>query len=113
MLYKGSFAALLSTALFSAMLTLPAATLAKTERIIIEDGNAALSNEQAHQSKEQWNESRTLRKKLNNRKEKEFDKTEHATDFRERCEKSTNLNTYWESNTRRCLDRRSGQEITP
>ncbi|MCZ4058413.1 DUF1283 family protein [Pantoea sp. LMR881] len=96
---------LLSASAFSASAT--------TNRLIIEDGSSAASNEAARQSKEQWNDTRTLRNKVNSRVEKEFDKTDQAFDTRDKCEQSLNLNAYWEPNTLRCLDRRSGRPITP
>lgn len=86
---------------------------ARTDRLIIQDGNNALSNEEARQQKEQWDDTRRLRGKVNNRVEKEFDKTDRAFDTRDACEQSLNLNAYWEPNTLRCLDRRSGRPVTP
>lgn len=86
---------------------------ATTNRVIIEDGSSAASNEAARQSKEQWNDTRMLRNKVNSRVEKEFDKTDTAFDTRDKCEQSLNLNAYWEPNTLRCLDRRSGRPIAP
>ncbi|PLR34073.1 hypothetical protein CYR32_12735 [Chimaeribacter coloradensis] len=77
------------------------------------NGDNALSNEEARQNKEQWDDTRMLRKKVNNRAEKEFDKFDNAIDQREDCEKSLNLNAYWEANTERCLDRRTGRQINP
>lgn len=53
---------LLSTAAFTAT--------ANTNRLIIEDGSSALSNEAARQDKEQWNDTRMLRNKVNTRVEK-------------------------------------------
>lgn len=86
---------------------------ARTDRLIIQDGNNALSNEQARQNKEQWDDTHRLRGKVNNRVEKEFDKADRAYDTRDACEQSLNLNAYWEPNTLRCLDRRSGRPVTP
>ena len=54
-----------------------------------------------------------LRNKVNSRVEKEFDKTDRAFDTRDKCEQSLNLNAYWEPNTLRCLDRRSGRPVAP
>jgi len=96
----------------SAMLTAAPAS-ANTSRLIIEDGNNAASNEAARQSKEQWNDTRQLRNKVNSRVEKEFDKANRAFDTRDACEKSYNINAYWEANTLRCLDRRTGRPVTP
>lgn len=96
---------LLSAAAFNASAT--------TNRLIIEDGSSAASNEAARQDKEQWNDTRMLRNKVNSRVEKEFDKADRAFDTRDKCEQSLNLNAYWEPNTQRCLDRRSGRPVTP
>ncbi|MBA2814384.1 DUF1283 family protein [Candidatus Pantoea persica] len=71
----------------------------------------AASNEAARQSKEQWNDTRNLRNKVNTRVEKEFDKADRAFDTRDACEKSYNVNAYWEPNTLRCLDRRTGRPV--
>ncbi|KAA8670392.1 DUF1283 family protein [Pantoea dispersa] len=110
---KKLFSALLATTLTaSVMLTAPLA-VAKTDRLIIEDGNNAASNEAARQSKEQWNDTRNLRNKVNTRVEKEFDKADRAFDTRDACEKSYNVNAYWEPNTLRCLDRRTGRPLAP
>lgn len=76
-------------------------------------GNSALNNEAARQSKEQWNDTRTLRNKVNTRTEKEFDKFDKAIDDEDRCNDSTNVNAYWEPNTRKCLDRQTGRRINP
>ncbi|ARJ43710.1 hypothetical protein B1H58_17785 [Pantoea alhagi] len=105
--------ALLPFTLFSALALSSASAQARTERLIIENGSNALSNEEARQNKEQWDDTRMLRKKLNSRVEKEFDKTDRAFDSRDACEKSYNVNAYWEANTLRCLDRRTGRTVTP
>jgi len=65
---------------------------ANTNRLIIEDGSTALGNEAARQDKEQWNDTRMLRNKVNTRVEKEFDKADRAYDTRDKCEQSLNLN---------------------
>lgn len=96
----------------SALLASPL-TQAKTDRLIIDNGNNAMSNEEARQSQEQWNDTRMLRNKVNSRVTKEFDKSDRAFDTRDACEKSYNVNAYWEPNTLRCLDRRSGRPVTP
>lgn len=96
----------------SALLASPL-TQAKTDRLIIDNGNNAMSNEEARQSQEQWNDTRMLRNKVNSRVAKEFDKSDRAFDTRDACEKSYNINAYWEPNTLRCLDRRSGRPVTP
>ena len=110
---KNLFSLLLTVALTaSALLTAPLAS-AQTDRLIIENGNSASSNEAARQSKEQWNDTKNLRNKVNTRVEKEFDKTDQAFDTRDSCEKSYNVNAYWEPNTLRCLDRRTGRTVAP
>lgn len=50
---------------------------------------------------------------MNTRVEKEFDKADRAFDTRDACEKSYNVNAYWEANTLRCLDRRTGRPVAP
>ncbi|MDX5626879.1 MULTISPECIES: DUF1283 family protein [unclassified Brenneria] len=85
---------------------------ADTRHIVIESDNT-LSKEAARQSSEQWNSTRTLRNKVNSRVEKEFDKAEKSIDGEEKCNASYNVNAYWEANTSRCLDRRTGRPVTP
>ncbi|MBJ7220798.1 MULTISPECIES: DUF1283 family protein [unclassified Brenneria] len=89
------------------------AALAETRHVIVESGDSALSKEAARQSGEQWNSTRSLRSKVNARTEKEFDKVEKAIDGQEKCNASYNVNAYWEANTERCLDRRTGRPVTP
>ena len=60
---------------------------AQTDRLIIESGDRAQSRQNAAMDKEQWNE--------------------------DKCQQSANVNAYWEPNTLRCLDRRTGRQITP
>ncbi|WP_336220411.1 DUF1283 family protein [Citrobacter amalonaticus] len=86
---------------------------AETSRLVIESGDSALSRQQATMQKEQWNDTRNLRQKVNTRTEKEWDKADAAFDNRDNCEQSANLNAYWEPNTLRCLDRRTGRVIAP
>ena len=50
---------------------------------------------------------------VHKRTEKEWDKADAAFDNRDKCEQSANINAYWEPNTLRCLDRRTGRVITP
>ncbi|GAB1439209.1 DUF1283 family protein [Providencia sp.] len=76
-------------------------------------GDDSLNKEQARQEKEQWDETRMLRKKVNSRSEKEFDKIDAAFDAKDKCEKSLNLNAYWEPSTKRCLDVSTGRPINP
>lgn len=100
----------------TAMLTLgaivyTASAQAQTDRLVIESGDTAQSRQHAAMEKEQWNDTRTLRHKINKRTEKEWDKTDVAFDAKDNCLKSSNFNAYWEPNTLRCLDRRTGREI--
>lgn len=111
-LHKRLISALLPLTLIGGMAGLQPA-MAKTDRVIIESGNNALSTEEARQNKEQWDDTRMLRKKVNTRVEKEFDKADQAFDTRDACDKSYNVNAYWEPNTLRCLDRRTGRPVTP
>ncbi|OCA52919.1 DUF1283 family protein [Photorhabdus namnaonensis] len=76
-------------------------------------GDSVLDKEAARQSKEQWDETKNLRTKVNKRAEKEFDKIDKAIDARDACMKSTNINAYWEPNTERCLDSNTGMPIRP
>ncbi|WP_036768002.1 DUF1283 family protein [Photorhabdus australis] len=76
-------------------------------------GDSVLDKEAARQSKEQWDETKNLRNKVNKRAEKEFDKLDKAIDNRDACMKSTNINAYWEPNTERCLDSNTGMPIRP
>lgn len=90
-----------------------ASAQAETSRLVIESGDSAQSRQHAAMEKEQWDDTRSLRKKVNTRTEKEWDKADAAFDNRDSCEKSSNLNAYWEPNTLRCLDRRTGRVIAP
>ena len=88
----------------TAMLTLGAVmitpgALAETSKLIIESGDSAQSRQQAAMEKEQWNDTRSLRNKVNKRVEKEWDKDDAAFDARDKCQQSANLNAYWENNT--------------
>ena len=67
----------------------------------------------AAMDKEQWNDTRSLRQKVNKRVEKEWDKEDVAFDARDKCQQSANVNAYWEPNTLRCLDRRTGRTVAP
>ena len=102
----------------TAMLTLGAVmitpgALAETSKLIIESGDSAQSRQQAAMEKEQWNDTRSLRNKVNKRVEKEWDKDDAAFDARDKCQQSANLNAYWENSTLRCLDRRTGRVVAP
>lgn len=99
--------------ILAALFSVQHSAQARTDRLVLENGDTSLSKEQARQEKEQWDDTQRLRGKVNNRVEKEFDKTDQAFDLRDNCEKSLNTNAYWEPNTRRCLDRHTGRPITP
>jgi hypothetical protein len=97
----------------SAVVYTASATADSTSKLIIESGDSAQSKQNAAMDKEQWNDTRSLRHKVNTRAEKEWDKHDVAFDTRDKCEQSTNLNAYWEPNTLRCLDRTTGRSIAP
>ncbi|WP_413739149.1 DUF1283 family protein [Sodalis sp. RH21] len=82
-----------------------------TQRLIVESGDSAQSKEEARQSQEQWNATHNLRNKVNQRVEKDFDKYDKTVDLQEKCASSENVNAYWEANTSRCLDRRTGRSL--
>ncbi|MDW8848260.1 DUF1283 family protein [Erwinia sp. MMLR14_017] len=105
--------AALPLVLLGALFSIQQSAQAKTDRLIIQDGDNALSNEQARQEKEQWDETHRLRSKVNTRVEKNFDKADRAIDTRDACDQSLNVNAYWEPNTLRCLDRRNGRPVAP
>lgn len=86
---------------------------AETSKLIIESGDSAQSRQNAAMCKEQWNDTRNLRQKVNKRAEKEWDKEDVAFDSRDKCQQSVNVNAYWEPNTLRCLDRRTGRTVAP
>lgn len=86
---------------------------AETNKLIIESGDSAQSKQQAAMEKEQWNDTRALRNKVNKRVEKNFDKDDVAVDLRDKCMESVDINVYWEPNTQRCLDRRNGRLAKP
>lgn len=86
---------------------------AQTSKLIIESGDSAQSRQNAAMDKEQWNDTRNLRQKVNKRAEKEWDKEDVAFDSRDKCQQSANVNAYWEPNTLRCLDRRTGRTVAP
>lgn len=109
---RNRLAVLLPLAFSAAMLSTPA-TEAQTNKLIIESGDNASSRQRAEMDKEQWNDTRSLRQKVNRRAEKEWDKTDAAFDLRDNCLKSANVNVYWEANTERCLDRRTGRTVAP
>lgn len=86
---------------------------AQTSKLVIESGDNALSRQHAAMEKEQWKDTQSLRKKVNKRIEKEWDKDDVAFDVKDQCRKSANVNAYWEPTTLRCLDRRTGRIILP
>jgi len=98
---------------FAASLAFSPAAQAETSRLVIESGDSAQSRQHAAMEKEQWNDTRSLRHKVNTRVEKEWDKDDVAFDLRDKCQQSVNVNAYWESNTQRCLDRRTGRTVAP
>ena len=100
-------------ALLAGAFSLAASAQAETSKLIIESGDSAQSRQNAAMDKEQWNDTRSLRHKVNTRTEKEWDKADVAFDSRDKCEQSANLNAYWEPNTLRCLDRRTGRAVAP
>ncbi len=86
----------------TAMLTLAAvvyttSAFAETSKLVIESGDSAQSRQEAAMEKEQWNDTRSLRQKVNTRAEKEWDKADAAFDSRDKCEQSANINAYWET----------------
>lgn len=105
--------AALPLVLFGALASFQQTAEARTDRLIIQDGDSSLTKEQARQEKEQWDETHRLRSKVNQRVEKNFDKADRAIDTRDACEQSLNVNAYWEPSTLRCLDRRSGRPVAP
>ena len=86
---------------------------ADTQKLIIESGDNAQSRQRAEMERDQWKDTRTLRQKQNDRAEKEWDKKDAAIDDSYACQTSENLQAYWEPNTRRCLDRRTGRPVVP
>ncbi|MEX3019801.1 DUF1283 family protein [Kluyvera sp. STS39-E] len=90
-----------------------ASASAETNKLVIESGDSAQSRQNAAMDKEQWNDTRQLRQKVNKRAEKEWDKADVAFDARDKCQQSPNVNAYWEPNTLRCLDRSTGRSINP
>ncbi|MEG1209638.1 MAG: DUF1283 family protein [Leclercia sp.] len=98
-------------ALLAAVFVAPVS--ANTSKLVIESGDSAQSRQNAAMEKEQWNDTRNLRNKVNTRAEKEWDKEDVAFDARDKCQQSANVNAYWETNTLRCLDRRTGRTVAP
>ncbi|HHQ4282108.1 DUF1283 family protein [Proteus mirabilis] len=72
-----------------------------------------LDKEQARQMKEDWDQKRDLRNKINQREKTEFNKIDKAIDERDACLKSANIYAYWEPETHRCLDSNTGRPINP
>lgn len=64
---------------------------AETNKLVIESGDSAQSRQHAAMEKEQWNDTRNLRQKVNKRTEKEWDKADAAFDNRDKCEQSANI----------------------
>lgn len=88
-------------------------SFADTQKLIIESGDSSLSRQQAEMERDQWKDTHTLRKKMNDRAEKEWDKKDAAIDDSYACQTSDNRQLYWEPNTRRCLDRSTGRAVKP
>ena len=86
---------------------------AETHRFVIQHGDGQLERQQAAMEKEEWDDTRSLRHKINARTEHNWDKDVAASDNQDRCEQSDNFNLYWESKTNRCLDRRTGRAVAP
>ena len=103
----------LTAALALSSFAFTATASAETSKLIIESGDSAQSRQNAAMDKEQWNDTRSLRQKVNKRVEKERDKEDVAFDARDKCQQSANVNAYWEPNTLRCLDRRTGRTVAP
>ncbi|XOY31515.1 DUF1283 family protein [Proteus cibi] len=72
-----------------------------------------LDKEQARQMKEDWDQKRELRTQVNQREKIEFNKVDKAIDERDACLKSANIYSYWEPETRRCLDSNTGRPVNP
>ncbi|MDR0218742.1 MAG: DUF1283 domain-containing protein [Enterobacteriaceae bacterium] len=74
-------------------------------------GENSVTKENARQEQEAWNEQRSLRNKIYQYNEEEFDKHKIEIDNRDACLKNSNLNAYWEPKTKRCLDIQTGRPI--
>ncbi len=99
--------------LLSGLATVSMPVLAQTEHLIIDNGNNNYSNEIAREHRQQWNDTQSLRQQVNTRNQKEFNKLDRAIDTKDACQQSLNLNAYWEPETLRCLDRRTGRPVQP
>lgn len=86
---------------------------ADTQKLIIESGDSSQSRQRAEMERDQWKDTRTLRQKQNARVEKEWNKKDAAIDDSYNCQVSENIHLYWEPNTRRCIDRRTGRAVNP
>jgi hypothetical protein len=95
------------------ILSMSTAVHAETRKLVTESGDNAQSPQHAVMEKEQWNDTRSLRHKINRRAEKEWDKVDAVADLRDRCVRSTDINACREPYTSRCPDRRTGRVITP
>ncbi len=71
-------------------------SFAATDRLVIESGDKRAKPSAGVDGKEQWNDTRSLRQKVNKRAEKEWDKPDVAFDAQDNCQKSANVNAYWE-----------------
>lgn len=119
-------------ALLGAALMVSVPVQADTNVVVVQPGSGntvggqenSLTRQRAAEEKEQWNDTRTLRQKINRHNEKVFDrestrgdknwdKEDAAQDNFDKCQQSANVNVYWEPNTMRCLDRRTGRIANP
>lgn len=99
--------------LLSCLGSVAPSALAQTEHLIIDNGHTNYSSELSREHKEQWDDTRSLRKKINTRNEKDFNRLDRAVDSKQACQQSLNLNAYWEPKTLRCLDRQTGRPVQP
>lgn len=86
---------------------------AETNKLVIESGDSAQSRQHAAMEKEQWNDTRNLRQKVNKRTEKEWDKADAAFDNRDKCEQKRQHQCLLGSPILCAADRRTGRVITP
>jgi hypothetical protein len=87
-----------------------ASSFAQTSKLVIESGDSAQSRQGRHGKRAV--ERHPPAPEGQHRAEKEWDKADVAL-TQDNCQKSANVNAYWEPNTLRCLDRRTGRAIAP
>lgn len=90
---------------------LPSAYANTTYNIHGDSVDNSLTKQKALERKDQWNDTKSLRNKMNKRAEKEYSKIDKAIDDEDSCRRSSILTAYWEPVTRRCLDSRTGHDI--